>query len=268
MFTIDQYIKAESLEQAYSLNQKKTATILGGCGWLKMGNRSIRTAIDLSGLGLDKIEETETEFKLGCMVTLRQIETNDGINNYFGDSVRECLRHIVGVQFRNCVTIGGSIWGRFGFSDPLTLFLALDADVKLYHAGIVKLSDFVKMPYDRDILTHVILPKKKQKTYYITHRATETDFPVIACAVSKLPEDFTDNGFRVAVGARPQRASIVLDADGILNDGITEESAKKFADYVADSLNFSSNIRGSADFRHHLTRVLVRRALLAMNQEG
>ena len=57
MFTIDNYVKAETLEQAYSLNQKKTATILGGCGWLKMGNRSIKTAIDLSGLGLDKIEE-------------------------------------------------------------------------------------------------------------------------------------------------------------------------------------------------------------------
>ena len=123
------------------------------------------------------------------------------------------------------------------------------------------------MPHDKDILTHVILPKNNQKTHYITHRATETDFPVIACCVSKLPEDFRDNGFRIAIGARPQRASLVLDNDGILNDGITEESANKFADYVADTLNFSSNMRGSADFRRHLTRVLVRRALLALNQE-
>ena len=267
MFTIDNYVKAETLEQAYSLNQKKTATILGGCGWLKMGNRSIKTAIDLSALGLDKIEETDTEFKLGCMVTLRQIETNEAINSYFGGAIKESLRHIVGVQFRNCVTIGGSIWGRFGFSDPLTLMLALGAEVQLYHAGKVKLSDFVNMPHDKDILTHVILPKNNQKTHYITHRATATDFPVIACCVSKLPEDFRDNGFRVAIGARPQRASLVLDTNGILNDGITEESANKFADYVADTLNFSSNMRGSADFRRHLTRVLVRRALLALNQE-
>ena len=36
------------------------------------------------------------------------------------------LRHIVGVQFRNCATIGGSIWGRYGFSDVLTMFLAMD----------------------------------------------------------------------------------------------------------------------------------------------
>lgn len=267
MFTIEQYVKAESLEQAYSLNQKKTATILGGCGWLKLGNRSIRTAIDLSYLGLDKIEQDETCFKIGCMVTLREIETNSDILAYFGDAIKESLRHIVGVQFRNCATIGGSIWGRFGFSDPLTLFLAMDAEVVLYHKGTVKLCDFVNMPHDRDILTHIILPKKSQKTCYITHRATETDFPVIACAVCKLPEGYKDNGFRIAVGARPQRATLVLDTDGLLSDGITEENAQLFADKTADSLNFSSNMRGSADFRRHLTRVLVRRAILALKQE-
>ena len=48
MFTIDQYVKVQSLEEAYELAQKKTATILGGCGWLKMGRRPIKTAIDLT----------------------------------------------------------------------------------------------------------------------------------------------------------------------------------------------------------------------------
>ena len=74
MFTIDRYVKVQSLSEAYELAQKKTATILGGCGWLKMGRRPIQTAIDLSGLGLDQIQETDGYFELGCMATLRQIE--------------------------------------------------------------------------------------------------------------------------------------------------------------------------------------------------
>ena len=57
MFTIRNYVVAESLEQAYELNQKKNNVVLGGIGWLKMGGRNIQTAIDLSALGLDKIEE-------------------------------------------------------------------------------------------------------------------------------------------------------------------------------------------------------------------
>lgn len=62
MLKIKQYVKAESLEQAYELNQKKTNRIVGGMLWLKMSTAQIQTAIDLSGLGLDQIEETE-----GCM---------------------------------------------------------------------------------------------------------------------------------------------------------------------------------------------------------
>ena len=62
MLTIQEYVKAESLEQAYELNQKKTNRIIGGMLWMKMSPLNIRTAIDLSGLGLDKIEETPEEF--------------------------------------------------------------------------------------------------------------------------------------------------------------------------------------------------------------
>ena len=58
MLKIKNYVKAESLEQAYELNQKRTACVLGGMVWLKMGNRVVTTAIDLSGLGLDTITET------------------------------------------------------------------------------------------------------------------------------------------------------------------------------------------------------------------
>lgn len=70
MLKIKNYVKAESLEEAYELNQKRTACVLGGMVWLKMGNRNVTTAIDLSGLGLDTITETEEEFVIGCMNSL------------------------------------------------------------------------------------------------------------------------------------------------------------------------------------------------------
>ena len=42
MLKIKQYVKAESLEQAYELNQKKTNRIVGGMLWLKMSTAQIR----------------------------------------------------------------------------------------------------------------------------------------------------------------------------------------------------------------------------------
>ena len=59
MFHAKEYVKAESLEQAYALNQKKSNVLVGGMMWLKMGNDNRNTVIDLSGHGLGQIEETE-----------------------------------------------------------------------------------------------------------------------------------------------------------------------------------------------------------------
>ena len=150
MLNIREYVKVQSLEEAYELNQKRTNKVIGGMLWMKMGSRNIQKAIDLSGLGLDKIEETEEEFRIGCMTTLRDLELHPGLEAYTGGAMKESLRHIVGVQFRNLATVGGSIFGRFGFSDVLTLFLGLDTDVELYKGGIVPLSEFAWSKRDND----------------------------------------------------------------------------------------------------------------------
>lgn len=76
---------------------------------MKMTHITKRTIVDLSGLGLDAIEEKEGEFSIGCMCSLRQLETHEGLNRYFDGIFRECTRNIVGVQMRNCATVGGSI---------------------------------------------------------------------------------------------------------------------------------------------------------------
>ena len=109
MLNIQNYKKVESIEEAYELNQKKANRIVGGMMWMRMGDNRINTAIDMSGLGLDKIEETDEEFKIGCMTSLRQLENHKGFNEYTNGCAKEALRHIVGVQFRNLATVGGSI---------------------------------------------------------------------------------------------------------------------------------------------------------------
>ena len=79
----------------------------------------------------------------------------------YGDGIAECVRHIVGVQFRNQSTVGGSIYGRFGFSDVLTALLALDTFVELYNGGIIRLSEFVNRKKDKDLLLSIIIKKKQ-----------------------------------------------------------------------------------------------------------
>lgn len=272
MFYYNQYVRAQSLDEAYELYQKKPNFVLGGMLWLKMKNKTLGTAIDLCDLGLDQIDDDENEFRIGAYATLRQIETHEALNAYTHGAIAESVRHIVGVQFRNVATVGGSIWGRFGFSDVMTIFRALGAKVQLHKAGIMDLDEFAALPRTtRDVLVSVIVPKNAKGVVYLSQRNQSTDFPVLTCAVANR------SGRYVAViGASPYMAEPVWDEDGIL-DGIadaktdsnaaltdnSENNAKidKFAEYVAEHIRFGSNIRAGAEYREIICRVLTRRAV-------
>ncbi len=261
MMTIREYKKAESLEEAWQLNQKKNNRVLGGMIWLKMETINVGTAIDLSGLGLDTIEETETGFSIGAMVTLRQLEQHAGLAAYTDGAVRESVRHIVGVQLRNLATVGGSIYSRFGFSDVLTMFLALDASVELYKGGIVPLAEYAMRPYDRDILVRVLVPKTQATFCYQSVRNSQTDFPVLTCAAAKTAE----GGYRFAIGARPGKA-VVWTFDPQAGE-TAEKRAERFAAAVRAEIKTESNLRGSAAYRNHLAGVLVKRAVRKLDAE-
>lgn len=256
MLTIREYKQAATLEEAWQLNQKRPNRVLGGMLWMRLSKGNVQTAIDLSALGLDTIEETETEFRIGAMVSLRQLELHEGFTAYSEGANKEALRHIVGVQFRNLATVGGSVFGRFGFSDVLTLLLVMDSYVELYKGGIVPLADFVNMPYDRDILVRIIVKKTAAHYSYKSVRISKTDFPVLTCAAA-----LTQEGVQAAVGARPAKAALVKGAEQLATLPMTAEKAKAFAEYAAGLLPTETNPRGSTAYRTHLIKVLTARCL-------
>ena len=251
MYTARNYIKAESLAQAYELNQRRANAILGGGCWMRMGERMYDTLIDLSGLELDQIQDRGEEAALGAMVTLRQLETNFMLDMCFHGLFRKCTRHIVGVQFRNCATLGGSVWSRFCFSDILTALLALDCQVELAGAGRVSLEDYVKMPRDRDVLAWVHVKKDERPVAYETARNSQTDLPVLTCALSKVGEVW-----RAVIGARPGSPRVVEDSDW---DRLEEKVL---------SLEYGDNMRGSARYRRHLAGVLLGRCKAELEVTG
>ena len=242
-------MRPQTVEEAWELNQKKRNRIVGGMMWLKMGNHSIGTAIDLCDLGLNEIEETDDEFRIGAMVTLRQLEQHVGLAAYSCGAVAAALKDIVGVQFRNGATVGGSLWRRMGFSDVLTVFLAMDSYVELHQAGIVSLERFANMRYDNDVLVRLIVRKQR------------TDLPSLNCAAGVI-----EGEYRVAVGSRPARAVVLRDVRDLLAGGVTEQSAAAFAQFAVENVVVSGNMWGSAEYRRALVPVLVRRALLALEE--
>ena len=75
MITIQKYVRAATLEEAWQLNQNKRNRILGGMMWLRLGKGNIDTAVDLCDLGLSTIEENDEEFSIGAMTTRSEEHT-------------------------------------------------------------------------------------------------------------------------------------------------------------------------------------------------
>lgn len=259
MYTMKHYVAVESLEEAYQLRlENRMNMILGGNLWQKMGSLSINTGIDLCNLSLDKIEETEDEYIIGCMCSLRDIEVHESLNALFNNAFKEATRHIVGVQFRNTATVGGSVFPRYGFSDVLTVFSSVDAYVELYKGGLVHIKDFLNMRMDNDILVNVHVKKDGRKVSYQSHRMTETDFGVVTCSVAKKDDLYT-----IVLGATPLKAKVV---DNVAIPDFDDEKFDETLEAILEQYKFGSNIRGSAEYRRAISKVLIKRALEEINK--
>ncbi len=257
MFGLKEYRAVGTLEEGHDLlMQRRDNVILGGLLWMKMGRKQYHTGIDLSGLGLNGISETEDAIDIGCMTTLRQMETSPLLHQWFGSLFSEAFRGIVGIQFRNLATIGGSVYSRFGFSDVITSLMALDTKIHLYKAGMVSLSEFLGMDQKRDILVKAVIKKQTTKTSFQTQRKSATDFSVLSVAVG-----LCKGQWRIAVGARPSRAALAENAARLLPPAPDEEKINAALDAMSEELSFGTDQRAGAGYRKFLARVLVKRGI-------
>ncbi len=259
MLSMQIYASPTSLEEAYDLlKSSRNNVILGGCGFLRLGKKRIGTGIDLQNLKLDYIQVEEDYVEVGAMTRLRTLETNINIKNISNSIIPESLKSIVGVPFRNTVTIGGSVYGKFGFSDIITSLLSLNTQVLLYKAGLMSLEEFLNRKPEKDILLAIRIPKSDSVGSYTGFRHSNGDFPILTVAVAK-----SEDKINISIGARPMGALLAKKAMDYINSvEITRESIKETAEIVADEITFGSNMRASATYRKELSKALVERNLL------
>lgn len=258
------YLLPNSVEEAYeALLSKKSARLIGGGCFIRLGDKKIGLAIDLSKSGLDYINDLGDEVEIGAMTSLRTFETSKILKDNFDDIIEDSVKHIIGVQLRNIATIGATIFSKYGFSDPLTALLALDADVYLHNGGRISLEDFLNEDTLRkDILEKVIIKKDVSAGSFQTLRNSAVDYAVLSVAVAKV-----DNKYRISIGARPQRARLALKAMEFLHENeFNDENIRKACEIASEEIHFGSNNRGSAEYRREISKVLIKRALMEVGQ--
>lgn len=258
------YVLPDSVEEAYEvLQSKKSARLIGGGCFIRLGDKKIGLAIDLSKAGLDYINDLGHEIEIGAMTSLRTFEASKLLKENFGDVIEDSVKHIIGVQLRNIATIGATTFSKYGFSDPITALLALDADIYLHKGGRISLEDFLNEDTLRkDILEKIIIKKNVSAGSFQTMRTSAVDYAILSVAVALV-----EGKYRISVGARPQAATLALKAMEFLNDTeINKDNINKACNIVSEELHFGTNNRGSSEYRREISKVLTKRAIVEVEE--
>ena len=260
MFSFSKFYSASTLQEAYDeLLKNKKNIILGGTSYLRMENTNYNTAIDLSNLSLSYVKEKNDFVHIGAMTSFREVEISPIIKNLFSGVLSNSVEHIIGVQFRNNVTVGATVFSKYGFSDLIPALLAMETTVVLFNEGEISLEDYLaREGKTRDILVEIKIRKVEGKGSFQSIRKSKTDYAITNTAVTRSQE-----GFRIAIGVRPSKAVLAYKAMEFLNsaDEITEDVINKACEAL-DEITYSSNMRGTGEYRAAVAKVLVKKAIM------
>ncbi len=257
---ITEYYKASTAEDAYErLVLDSRNVILGGALWLKQTSKPIQTAIDLSALKLNLIEEEPDYYVIGSMVTLSQLYEASSLHQMTDNLLKKSLENIMGVAFRNMATIGGSVIGRFAFSDLIPPLLVLQAELVFHNQGKMPLTAFLdqKKP-PKDILLQLRIPKIKGCAYFKKVSNTVLDFSILNVAI------FKQDTVLISVGSRPGIGVLATAMMDYLNSAETvdETVINEAVDIGLKSIPLSDNQRGKKAYREQLLKTYLKRGLI------
>ena len=247
MMEINKYVAPNSFDEVYNLLQdNKLNKIIGGGAWLKISMKKADTLIGLENLNLDYIKEENEFFEIGAMTPLRKIELNKDIRTLFSGFFNEAISKIMGVTVRNIATIGGSIMGKFAFSDLLPVLVVLDVRLKFYKIGELSFYEFLQMA---KIPNDILLSIKVSKTHL--------DFAILNLAVVR-----TDR-FKIAVGSRPRITKLLVNTNNFLNSQavINDDVLLQAIEIALEEADLGDNLKASKEYREVLLKSYLKRAL-------
>ena len=225
--------------------------------------RKIRTASDLqynSGRGL----------RIGALASIYEIETSPWARQHYPVLADAC--HVVSnVRSRNMATIGGNLAHGDYQSDPPAVLVALNASVEAISAQgsrMIRLSDFFRGSYETalepgELVSSLLVPAEPANlrgVYIKFTTGSSEERPCAGVAAVAVMDEQICKDLRVVVGAvspAPVRVETMIAREERLTPKLVEQIAAEAARVVEPV----DDVRGPADYKRHIVKVLVRRAI-------
>ena len=236
-----------------------------------------RLDADLRGVGLVDEADPRRGLDIGALTTHAELLHHPAVAAYEPRLVR-MFADVGNVRVRNVGTIGGNLAYADPRPDPAPLLCALGATVSVYDdAGERRLplqslsvGSFRTVLGPGELLTAVHLPARSagQRCGWSKLQSSSLDdYATVSVAVSYRVEHGTVAEPRIFLGAadthvRPLSAPDELRGASVDGSGVIDAAAvEAAADRLAGEISPSANHRGSPDYKRHLARVALHRAL-------
>lgn len=212
--------------------------------------------------------------RIGALTPLRQIERSSIVQQHYPAIAQGC--HEIGsVQIRNLATLAGNICNASPAGDGIPALLAYGAHAKIVGPDgekAVPLSEFFTGPGRSILGDHSILveiqvpaPPPRSGSAYLKHciRGAMDIAVVGAAAMVALGDgDSRCDDIRIALASVAPTPIRVPQAEAILKGQVlTPALIEQAAVAAAGAIKPISDVRGSADHRIEMTRILTKRAV-------
>ena len=258
-----EYERATSVQQASELLGRygEDAKVLAGghslIPLMRLRLSQPSALIDINPIKeLNYITVDNGKLRIGALTRHVQIQNSDAVKQNL-PILAEVADEVGDNQVRNMGTIGGVIAHADSAGDYPTLALMLEAEIvtnKRRHAAKDFFKDIFTTPLEHDeLVCEIVFPVANGPHKYIKFRRRLFDWAIVGAAAQQL-----NGSWRIGltnVGPTPIRATAVEQA---LASGA---SAADAAEHASDGLDPSGDLRASADYKKHLSRVLTRRAI-------
>ncbi len=241
---------------------------------IKQGLLRPRTLVNLKKLeGANAITLDDAgAVRIEAMATIHEVETSPVVREHLPVLATAC-HQVANIRIRHLATVGGNLAHGDHQSDPPGVLVALDADVELSGSRStrsMKLADFLLGVYETalapgEMVTAVTVPPVRGRLvgdYLKFTTGSSEERPCAGITALVRLEGDRPVEARLAVGAVADRPLLLCEMDP------TESALQDMAKRAAEEIDPIPDLRGSADYKRHLVRVLGRRALAAAWQEA
>lgn len=142
LLNLREYLRPASLTEAVALLSRaeiRTAPLAGGTELAGRMDDQLEAVVDLSPLGLNRLETGPRSLRLGAMVTLKQLVTDPAVTQLASGLLARAAAQAAPATIRAAATLGGTLAGEKGGLEIPTALLALDARVTLAGAAPLEL---------------------------------------------------------------------------------------------------------------------------------